>query len=102
MACTPVTAHFLGGAVIGATADQGVVDADLKVHGYENLMICDGSVLPTNLGVNPSLTITALVERAMDPIPARRGGPRASPLDILKVEPAEASGYRRMSERSRA
>ncbi|MCB0869347.1 MAG: GMC family oxidoreductase [Solirubrobacterales bacterium] len=78
MACTPVTAHFLGGAVIGATADQGVVDADLKVHGYENLMICDGSVLPTNLGVNPSLTITALVERAMDPIPARRGGPRAS------------------------
>lgn len=68
---TPVTAHFLGGAVIGADADHGVVDADLKVHGYENLMICDGSVLPTNLGVNPSLTITAVVERAMERVPAR-------------------------------
>lgn len=74
MLCTPVTAHFLGGAVIGATADHGVVDADLNVHGYENLMVCDGSVLPTNLGVNPSLTITALVERAMERIPARDGG----------------------------
>lgn len=77
---TPVTAHFLGGAVIGADSDQGVVDADLNVHGYENLMICDGSVLPANLGVNPSLTITALVERAMErvPTPAGRGEAAAS------------------------
>jgi len=66
----PVTAHFLGGAIIGRDADHGVVDADLNVHGYENLMICDGSVLPANLGVNPSLTITALTERAMTRIPA--------------------------------
>lgn len=70
--CTPVTAHFLGGAVIGVDSDHGVVDADLKVHGYENLMVCDGSVLPTNLGVNPSLTITALVERAIERVPSRK------------------------------
>ncbi|GIK77039.1 MAG: GMC family oxidoreductase [Acidobacteria bacterium] len=78
--CTPVTAHFLGGAVIGADADHGVVDADLNVHGYDNLMVCDGSVLPTNLGVNPSLTITALVERAMERVPPRESREAAAEL----------------------
>jgi cholesterol oxidase len=68
---TPVTAHFLGGAVIGADPECGVVDNNQRVFGYENLMICDGSVLPANLGVNPSLTITALAERAMSLVPPR-------------------------------
>lgn len=79
--CTPVTAHFLGGAVIGADADRGVVDADLRVHGYENLLVCDGSVLPANLGVNPSLTITALVERAIERVPPAPGHAGPTPLD---------------------
>ena len=61
----PSTAHFLGGAVIGAGADSGVVDAGQRVFGYERLLICDGSVMPANPGVNPSLTITALAERAI-------------------------------------
>ncbi len=54
------TAHILGGAVIGATPATGVVDADLRVFGYENLLVCDGAAIPANVGVNPSLTITAL------------------------------------------
>jgi cholesterol oxidase len=61
----PSTAHFLGGCVIGADADAGVVDERHRVFGYENLLVIDGSVMPTNPGVNPSLTITALAERAM-------------------------------------
>lgn len=68
---TPVTAHFLGGAVIGADADEGVVDSRLRVFGYQNLLICDGSVLPANIGVNPSLTITALAEHAIGHVAAR-------------------------------
>lgn len=66
---TPVTAHFLGGAVIGADAESGVVDSRQRVFGYENLLICDGSVLPANIGVNPSLTITALAEHAIGHVP---------------------------------
>lgn len=68
---TPVTAHFLGGAVIAADSDHGVVDQDHRVFGYENLLVCDGSVMPANVGVNPSLTITALTERAISKVPAR-------------------------------
>jgi cholesterol oxidase len=61
----PSTAHILGGAVIGADADSGVVDARQRVFGYENLLVCDGAAVPANVGVNPSLTITALAEHAM-------------------------------------
>ena len=61
----PTTAHILGGAVIAATPQEGVVDARQRLFGYENLLVCDGSVVPANVGVNPSLTITALAERAM-------------------------------------
>jgi cholesterol oxidase len=61
----PTTAHILGGAVVGADASKGVVDRHLKVFGYENLMVCDGAAVPANVGVNPSLTITALAEHAM-------------------------------------
>ena len=69
----PTTAHILGGAVIGADASQGVVDHRHRVFGYENMMICDGSVMPANPGVNPSLTITALAEHAMAQVaPAAR------------------------------
>jgi cholesterol oxidase len=59
------TAHVLGGAVIGADPSTGVVDARQRVFGYENLLVCDGSAVPANVGVNPSLTITAMAEHAM-------------------------------------
>lgn len=61
----PSTAHILGGAVIGASPATGVVDKDLQVFGYENLLVVDGAAIPANVGVNPSLTITALAEHAM-------------------------------------
>ncbi len=66
----PSTAHILGGAVIAPDPTQGVVDADQRVFGYENLLVCDGSAIPANVGVNPSLTITALAEHAMSRVPA--------------------------------
>ncbi|WJR32685.1 GMC family oxidoreductase [Mycobacteroides immunogenum] len=65
----PFTAHILGGAVIGATPEIGVIDADHRVYGYHNMLVTDGSAVPYNPGVNPSLTITALAERAMSSIP---------------------------------
>ncbi len=69
----PTTAHILGGAVIGAGPDTGVIDSHQHVFGYENLLVCDGSAIPANVGANPSLTITALTERAMTFIPAKLG-----------------------------
>ena len=68
----PGTAHILGGCPMGASKDQGVVDAQNRVFGYDNMYICDGSVLAANLGVNPSLTIAAVTERAMTFIPPAR------------------------------
>ena len=65
----PGTAHSVGGCVIAASPDRGVVDDRHRVFGYRNMYIWDGSVLGANLGVNPSLTITALAERAMSFIP---------------------------------
>ena len=61
----PMTAHFIGGAVIGLTSDDGVIDPYHRVHGYHGLHIVDGSTITANVGVNPSLTITAMAERAM-------------------------------------
>jgi cholesterol oxidase len=66
----PTTAHILGGAVIAPDERSGVVDARQRVFGYENLLVCDGAAVPANVGVNPSLTITALAEHAMSHIPA--------------------------------
>jgi cholesterol oxidase len=66
----PTTAHILGGAVIAGDPEHGVVDARQRVFGYENLLVCDGSAIPANVGVNPSLTITALAEHAMSHVPA--------------------------------
>jgi cholesterol oxidase len=66
----PLTAHIIGGCVIGKDPDHGVVDSHCRVFGYDNLYVVDGSVIPANLGVNPGLTITALAEHAMSAIPA--------------------------------
>ena len=67
----PTTAHILGGAVMGKNREEGVIDKDNRVFGYDNMYICDGSTISANPGVNPSLTITALAERAMSKIPAK-------------------------------
>jgi cholesterol oxidase len=61
----PMTAHILGGATIGDSRDSGVLDPYHRVYGYDGLHVVDGSAVPANLGVNPSLTITAMAERAM-------------------------------------
>ncbi|MEC3919352.1 GMC family oxidoreductase [Nocardia sp. CDC160] len=61
----PTTAHILGGAAIGDSPDTGVIDPQHCVYGYHNLLVCDGAAIPANVGVNPSLTITAMAERAM-------------------------------------
>lgn len=60
----PTTAHILGGACMGESRETGVIDSDHQVFGYENLYVIDGSAISANPGVNPSLTITALAERA--------------------------------------
>jgi len=73
----PTTAHILGGAPIGQDADQGVVNERFEVHNYPGLYIIDGSIMPANPGVNPSLTITALAEYAMSKI-----GPKNSATDF--------------------
>jgi cholesterol oxidase len=66
----PMTAHCMGGAVIARDRDEGVCDGRHRVFGYRNMYICDGAMLGANLGVNPSLTITALAEHAMSHLPS--------------------------------
>ncbi|MCV7246916.1 GMC family oxidoreductase [Mycobacterium koreense] len=61
----PLTAHFIGGCPIGESAQTGVIDPYQRVYGHPGLHITDGSAITANLGVNPSLTITAQAERAM-------------------------------------
>ncbi len=70
---SPTTAHILGGACMGASPAEGVIDARHRVFGYDGLYIIDGSAVSANPGVNPSLTITALAERAMALVPAPAG-----------------------------
>ena len=67
----PTTAHILGGAVMGADPESGVIDADNRVFGYDDLYVIDGSMISANPGVNPSLSITAIAERAMSKIPEK-------------------------------
>jgi cholesterol oxidase len=67
----PTTAHILGGCCMGAGPETGVIDADHKVFGYEGLYVIDGSAVSSNPGVNPSLTIAALAERAVAKWPAK-------------------------------
>jgi cholesterol oxidase len=68
---TPTTAHILGGACMGGSAAEGVIDHRHRVFGYDGLYVIDGSAISANPGVNPSLTITALAERAMSHVPAK-------------------------------
>ncbi|HEX5609440.1 MAG TPA: GMC family oxidoreductase [Solirubrobacterales bacterium] len=84
----PTTAHILGGAVIGHGPEDGVVDKHQRVFGYENLLVCDGAAVPANVGVNPSLTITALAEHAMAEIPPKDG---AEPDRPEAARPAPAA-----------
>ena len=71
----PTTAHILGGCAMGANAEEGVIDAQHRVFGYDGLYVVDGSAISANPGVNPSLTILALAERAMSFIPAKDVAP---------------------------
>jgi cholesterol oxidase len=70
---TGITAHILGGCPIGPNSKQGVIDGKNRVYGHEGLYVVDGSMIPANLGVNPSLTITAMAEHAMKHIPPKNG-----------------------------
>jgi cholesterol oxidase len=67
-----VTAHIMGGAVMAAHPDQGVIDLNHEVFGYSGLYVVDGSAIPANVGVNPSLTITALAERFASRFPSKK------------------------------
>ena len=68
----PTTAHILGGCPMGASPDTGVIDSQHRVFNYPGLYVVDGAAVSANPGVNPSLTITALAERAMSLIPDAR------------------------------
>ncbi len=68
---TPLTAHILGGAIISNSSDEGVIDKNHRLYGYDDFYICDASTIPANLGVNPALTILAMSERAMNKIPPK-------------------------------
>jgi cholesterol oxidase len=72
---SPTTAHLLGGCPMGSSEEYGVIDHRHQVFGYPGLYVVDGSAVSGNLGVNPSLTIVALAERAMSFIPAASKGP---------------------------
>ncbi|MDQ0844538.1 GMC oxidoreductase [Streptomyces sp. V1I6] len=100
---TPLTAHFLGGCPIGATAADGVIDPYHRLYGHPGISVVDGSAVSANLGVNPSLTITAQAERAMsfwpnkgeeDPRPAQgRAYERLAPVaPKAPAVPADAFG----------
>ncbi len=68
---TSSTAHILGGCIMSDSPDNGVINFQGQIHGYENLYVIDGSIVPANLGVNPSLTITALAEYIMEQFPTK-------------------------------
>ena len=86
---TPATAHILGGCRMGESAASGVIDLHHEVFGHAGLYVCDGSVIPVNLGVNPSLTITALAERFCSHFPGNPG----TPLEILEERRIEFSRH---------
>lgn len=78
----PMTAHILGGCPIGRDDEEGVVGVDFGVHNYPGLYVIDGSIMPANPGVNPSLTITALAEYAMTCIPPKPGAKIRPPMMV--------------------
>lgn len=88
LANVPATAHILGGAVIGADYHSGVIDRDGKVFAYKNLLVTDGSAIPANPGVNPSLTITALAELTMSKLPPKAGAPPVEPVRMTWEVPS--------------
>jgi len=81
----PMTAHILGGCPIGKNSDDGVVGVDAQIHNYPGLYVVDGSIMPGNPGVNPSLTITALAEHAMSQVSPKPGVPTRAPLGVRQV-----------------
>jgi cholesterol oxidase len=84
----PLTAHFLGGAAIGDTAEHGVIDPYQRVYGYPTLSVHDGASVSANLGVNPSLSITAQAERAASLWPNK---------GEIDQRPAQGEPYKRLS-----
>jgi len=78
----PMTAHILGGCPFGVDAREGVVGLDMQVHNYPGLYAIDGSIIPANPGVNPSLTITALAEYAMERMPVKAGATVRVPIGV--------------------
>jgi cholesterol oxidase len=94
----PMTAHILGGCPFGMDDQEGVVGLDCQIHNYPGLYIADGSIVPANPGVNPSLTITALAEYAMSLVPvsselSKNGKAVYRPLDVAHgVRPQPESG----------
>ena len=78
----PMTAHMLGGCVFGRDESEGVVDLDCQVFNYPGLYVVDGSIVPANPGINPSLTITALAEYAMNRMPPKPGAQIRQPLGV--------------------
>jgi cholesterol oxidase len=88
----PMTAHILGGCPFGRNDQEGVIDLNCEIHNYPGLYVVDGSIMPANPGVNPSLTIAALAEYAMSRIPPRPGATARRPLGIESGESALISG----------
>ncbi len=82
----PMTAHILGGVPFGANEREGVIDLNCEIYNYPGLFVADGSIMPANPGVNPSLTITALAEYAMSRVPPKADAAVRMPLglDALK------------------
>jgi len=68
---TSTTAHIMGGCVMSDSPENGVIDHKGQIFGYKNLYVADGSIVPANLGVNPSLTITAMAEYILDQVPEK-------------------------------
>lgn len=84
----PMTAHCMGGCAMADSPEKGVIDSKNRVFNYTGLYVVDGSMLSANLGVNPSLTITALAERAMSLIPARKD---CADEELASVDEREAA-----------
>jgi cholesterol oxidase len=74
----PTTAHILGGCPMSFEIEAGVIDPSFRVHGYPGMFVLDGSAIQGNIGVNPSYTILASAEYAMEKIPEKEGNAKVS------------------------
>ena len=90
----PFTAHCMGGCAIADSPERGVIDSRNRVFNYRNLYVVDGSMLGANLGVNPSLTIAALAERAMSFIPPKAAAPINERAGMNVTGAASSDGQR--------